>query len=76
MKNVKIIKDPINPESAELLAKSIVQVAAASKKLLESGISLEAIVVLLHARIGTEVGKPQIRMVLDALPRLKAWYIK
>lgn len=34
--NIKVVKDEINPESAELLAKSILQVADASQKMLSS----------------------------------------
>lgn len=77
MKNIKIIKDELNPESTELLAKSIIQVAEASEKLLNSGLTKRAIEVLLQDGIGaSKISKGQIRLVLENLPRLKAWYIK
>jgi len=75
--SIKIKKDEINPESTELLAKSVVQVAEASKKLLNSGLTKRAIIVLLHDGIGvSKINKKQIELVLDNLPRLKGWYIK
>ena len=74
---IKITKDQQNPEPVELLAKSIVQVAEASEKLLNAGLTRRAIVVLLQDGIGsTKITKNQIRLVLENLPRLKAWYVK
>ena len=64
-------------ESAELLASSIVRVADASEKLLNAGLTKKALIVLLHAQIGTQrIGKSQIELVLDNLPRLRGWYVK
>lgn len=75
--NVRIIKNEENPESAELLASSIVQVAAGFEKVLASPLSRRALVVLLHDGIGvSKITKGQIELVIDALPRLKGWYIK
>lgn len=75
--NIKITKSEENPETVELLAKSVVQVAEASKKLLNSGLTKRAIIVLLQDGIGTsKINKTQIELVLDNLPRLKAWYVK
>ena len=74
---IKIKKDELNPESIELLAKSIVQVAEASKKLLNSGLNQDGIIALLHPIIGTtKINKKQIRLVLNNLPRLKGWYLQ
>jgi hypothetical protein len=76
-KPIKIIKDDQNPESAELLAKSIIQVANGFNQLLNSNLKNRAIEVLLLDMIGQgKIGRGQIRLVLDNLPRLKAWYIK
>jgi len=76
-KSIKIVKDELNPESAELLAKSIIQVADASQKMLNSGLSLRALVVLLQDGIGQgKISKTQIQLVLNNLPRLKGWYCK
>lgn len=74
---IRIVKDKEEPETTELLAKSVVQVAEASQKLLNSGLTKRAIVVLLQDGIGvSKINKHQIELVLDNLPRLKAWYVK
>lgn len=74
--NIRIKKDTENPESVELLAKSIIQVSEAASKLLKSGLTTRAIVVLLQDGIGmTKINKSQIYLVLNNLPRLKAWYV-
>lgn len=75
--NIHVTKSTDNPESTELLAKSIVQVSDASYKLLNSGLTKRAIVVLLQDGIGaTKINKSQIELVLENLPRLKSWYVK
>lgn len=77
MKNIKIVKNEQNPESTELLAKSIILVADGMKKILDGPLNMEAIVVLLQNKLGpTNISKGQIKLVLFNLPRLKAWYIK
>jgi len=77
MKNIKIKKNEENPESVELLAQSIIQVANGFEKALKSSLTQRAVLVLLHDGIGTsKITRSQIRLVLEALPRLKAWYIK
>lgn len=74
---IKIKKNEEQPESVELLAKSIVQVAEGFEKVLNSPLTSRALVVLLQDGIGqTKISKSQIRLVLEALPRLKGWYIK
>ncbi len=76
-KNIKIIKDPIDPESVELLAQSIVQVAEGFEAVGKSPLTQRALIVLLHDGIGaSKITKGQIKLVLDNLPRLKGWYIK
>lgn len=73
---VKITKSE-PAESAELLASSIVQVSEASKALLKAGLTEDALVTLLHRYIGpTYISRKQIQLVLDALPRLRGWYVK
>lgn len=77
MPNIKIKKNEENPESVELLAQSIIQVAEGFEKLLNSSLHERAYLVLLQDYIGqTKISRKQIKLVLDALPRLKAWYIK
>lgn len=75
--NVKIRKTEGAEESTELLASSIVKVSEGFEKILSTPLKERGLVVLLHDAIGTaKISKQQIRLVLDALPRLKAWYIK
>lgn len=77
MKNIRVKKDEENPESVELLAQSIIQVAEGFQKVANSPLSQRALIVLLHDAIGvSKITKFQIRLVLEALPRLKAWYIR
>lgn len=76
-KNIKIKKDEVEPESVELLAKSVIQVAEGFQKILGSPLTQRALIVLLQDGIGQgKISKSQIKLVLEALPRLKAWYIK
>lgn len=77
MSNIKIIKNEENPESKELLAESVIKVAEGFEKMLKSPLKNRALEVLLHDAIGqAKISRTQIRMVLEALPRLKAWYVK
>jgi hypothetical protein len=76
-KNIHIKKNEAQPESAELLASSIVQVADGFKKVLSSPLSQRALIVLIQDAVGgSNISKSQIKLVLEALPRLKGWYIK
>lgn len=77
MANIKIKKNDENPESIELLAQSVIQVAEGFEKAFKSPLTQRAIIVLLQDGIGaTKINKHQINLVLESLPRLKAWYIK
>jgi len=77
MANIKIKKNEEHPEPIELLAKSIIQVAAGFEKLNKTPLKQRTIIVLLQDGIGvSNISKGQIKLVLEALPRLKAWYIK
>lgn len=77
MANIKIKKDEENPESVELLAKSIIQVSEGFKKFSNSQLNEKALILLLQDGIGvSKITKSQVKLVLDALPRLIGWYIK
>lgn len=77
MKNISIKKNEDNPESVELLAQSVIQVAEGFERVSKSPLTQRGLIVLLHDGIGTaKITKSQIKLVLEALPRLKAWYIK
>jgi hypothetical protein len=58
----------------EELAKAIEQLDAVGKKLKNSRLADRTIVLLLHDM--TKLSKTQIKKVLDALPELKATYLK
>lgn len=74
---IKIKKTEGNEESTELLAASIVKVADGFERLLKSDLNHRAYMVLLQDMIGAaNISKGQIKLVLENLPRLKAWYIK
>lgn len=76
-KNIKIKKNEETPESVELLAQSVIQVAEGFEKLQQTPLTQRALIVLLHDGIGAgKITKGQIQLVLEALPRLKGWYIK
>ena len=77
MANIKIVKTEGAEESIELLAKSVIQVAEGFEAMKNISLTTRAIVVLLHDFIGVgHISKQQIKLVLEALPRLKAWYVK
>lgn len=77
MATIKIKKNEENPESVEILAESIINISNGFNKLLSSGLSERAYLVLLQDYIGnTRISKAQIKLVLDALPRLRGWYVK
>ena len=78
MGNIHIKKDEQNPESAELLAKSIILVAEGFEKLLNTPLKERGIVQLLLGMPGMsgKITRNQIEMVLENLRKLKAWYIK
>ena len=76
-KNIRIVKNDENPESAELLAQSVISVADGFEKLLNTPLNRKAIVLLVRGVIGeSKITKNQVELVLDALPRLKGWYVK
>lgn len=74
---ITVIKDAANPEPLELLARSVVEVAEGFEQLNRSSLNRRAIVVLLQDGIGAgKISRSQINLVLDNLPRLKAWYVR
>lgn len=74
MKQIKVLKNPENPETKEILAEAIVKIGEAADKLKASGLNEDAIVVLLHDKTG--VPKKTIKAVLDGLRRLRGWYCR
>jgi hypothetical protein len=75
MTTVKVIKsDP--PESKEVLASAIASLGDAAKKLNANGINQRALIVLLFDYVSGKISKRDIKTILEAMPRLQAWYCK
>ncbi len=70
---VVIRRDETQPEQMELVAKAIIEIDQGFKRLLSAGATKELIVLLLHDM--TKVGKPDIRAVLYAAPRIAEKYL-
>ena len=69
----RIIKsDP--PETTEILAEAIVRIGTAMRRLQESGLNDEAIVVLVREKTG--LNKGDIQRVFAALRQLEGWYCR
>lgn len=77
--NIKIIKDPINPETPEILAASIIKIGEAMEKLtkLPGGLDNDGIAALVMNMKGmSHLNKSEVLLVLDGLSRLKSYYIR
>ena len=73
MTNVKVVKSK-PPESTEILARAIVEISDGFAKLMKGGLNQRAIIVLLQAE--TRLPQRDIKIVLDAISRLKGWYCR
>ena len=72
---IEIKQDPEAPVAAEILARSIVEIDTAMKRLSNSGLRRKAIVALIHDTSG--IGKRDIEIVLNNLESLRAtWCLK
>jgi len=70
-KRIRVTKsDP--PESKQVLAKAIVDIGRAAKRLHLSGLNQKGVIALLHD--GTKVPKGTIKTVLDGMRQLENWY--
>ena len=73
---LRVKKNDENPESAEVLAASIITIADGFNKLLNSPLNDEAIIALLYHKMKGKVNKTDIEMVLDNLKTLKGYYLR
>lgn len=77
--NVKVIKDELKPETPEILAKAIIQISEAFESFLNSNLTRRALITLLldlpEIR-SSKVGRSDIELVLNNLPKLKGYYVK
>jgi len=75
--NLKVKKNEENPESAEVLAESIIKIADAFTMLLSSRLTDSAIITLLRGMPGmSSVSQGNIALVLNNLKRLKGYYLR
>lgn len=72
--NVRVKKSEEKPETKEILAEAIVRLGESVKKLDQNGYNRHAIVVLLQDM--TKLSRRDITTILDAIPRLKSWYLR
>lgn len=72
--SVRVKKSEEQPETTEILAEAIVRLGESVKKLEQSGFNKRAIVVLLQDM--TKIPRRDIAAILDAIPRLKSWYLR
>ena len=75
-RNIKIIKDGLNPETPELMAKSIVKISEVADVFMGGPLERRTIILLIYDSLGGKVSKGDIGMVLDNLPKLRSYYVK
>ncbi len=68
----KVVEEKI---TTEILAKSIKDLAVGYKRLMASGLTKYAIVVLLHG-VTPSVGKKEIETILNSMERLEGYYLR
>ena len=76
--NIKVIKDPIDPETPEILAASIIKIGDAMEQLTKAdGLTDDAVVSLICSMKGNYgLRKDDVHLILDSLHRLKSYYIR
>lgn len=75
-RNVRVLKNDEKPETPEVLADAIIKISKGFQELTSQGLSKQGIVVLLQGMPGVNVGKGDIMIVLDNLPKLASYYVK
>lgn len=77
--NIKVIKNEEKPETPEILAQSLITISKGFEEFLNSSLSRRALITLLldmpEIR-GSRVGRSDIELVLNNLPKLTSYYIK
>lgn len=76
--NIKVIKDEVNPETPEVLAKALIQISDAFQSFLNSSLTQRALITLLldMPEIRNKLSRSDIELVLNNLPKLKSYYVK
>lgn len=74
---IKVKKDEQNPETPEILAKSIIQISKGFDEIMKAGFTKEGLVSMLKETPSCRtVGKQEIKSVLDGLKTLKGYYLR
>lgn len=74
--NLKVVKDATNPETPEVLAASIIGIDESLKAMRETGLTDDAVAVLVAGMARSNVTKTEVLQVLEGLGRLRGYYIK
>lgn len=73
-KSVKVVQEPEKEIPVEVIAKSIVEIAAGMKRINESRLTRDAIVTLIHEK--SKVARSTVHIVLNNLDRLEETWLK
>ena len=74
--NLKVVKDAINPETPEVLAASIIAIDKNLKAMRETGLTDNAVAVLIAGMAQSGVTKTEVLQVFNGLNRLRSYYVK
>lgn len=72
--SIKVIQQPGNEFTAEVLAASIRDIAQSTRRMMNAGLKREAVIALIHDHSG--VGKSTIKVVLNNLEELDKIWLK
>lgn len=76
-KNVRVIKNEVEPESPAVLASSIIKIADGVEKLMTTELRQDALVALLRDMPGMQgIGKREVHLILNNLKKLKSYYVR
>lgn len=73
-KKINVVQDPEKPVERNILATAIIEVSRAMKNLRCTGLTRDAIVVLVKDRTG--LGKGTIETVIDCLAQLEREFVR
>lgn len=78
--NIRVIKDPVNPETPEVLAASLIKIADGFERLMgaKEGLTQAAIVALLMGmpEVKRVSNATEVALILDNLAKLKGYYVR
>ena len=74
--NIKVVKDAVNPETPEVLASAIIGIEKSLNEIRKTGLTDEAIAVLVSGMRSSKVTKSDVLLVIDGLSRLRSYYVR